>query len=168
MNITQDLLHELFVYKDDTLYWRVDRGSNKTKGKEVGNVAQHGYRVTSINGKKQYIHRIIWAMFNGTCEKTLSIDHIDGNPLNNNIDNLREVTHQENMWNRKNVKGYWRNSKINKWCANIQLNRKTIHLGSFDSEQEAHSAYLRAKEMYHKAPTTVSGTPWQEEVTEAA
>jgi hypothetical protein len=63
---------------------------------------------------------------------------------------LRSVTHQQNNWNRVNAKGYTIIKNSNKYRAEIRLNTKKIYLGSYNTEQEARSAYLAAKEIYHK------------------
>jgi hypothetical protein len=77
------------------------------------------------------------------------IDHIDGDRSNNKINNLREVTNQQNTFNRKEVKGYFFNSKIIKYEPRITLNNKQIYLGRFNTELEARNSYLEAKEKYH-------------------
>lgn len=75
-------------------------------------------------------------------------DHQYGNGLNNHSDNLRLVTHQQNGMNAqrssKNTSGFkgvsW-NKALNKWRAYIGYNGKHIHLGYFDTKEEAHEAY---------------------------
>lgn len=62
-----------------------------------------GIRVM-FNGKKFSVHRIIWVLNFGSIDNNLQIDHIDGNPFNNKIENLRLVTPRVNQRNRsKNV-----------------------------------------------------------------
>lgn len=89
--------------------------SNLTKGGYIYN----SYRTK--NGKQLvlYRHRVIWHYFNGEIPIGLQIDHIDGNRKNNRLDNLRLVTHKENMNNpitRKRMELVWsdknRNQKI--------------------------------------------------------
>ena len=80
-------------------------------------------------------------------DTTQQIDHIDRNRINNHINNLRIVTPQQNCFNR-NAKGYYLD-KHNKYVAQIKLNRKIKHLGYYDTEEEAHNAYLEAKKIYH-------------------
>lgn len=75
------------------------------------------------------------------------IDHKDGNRTNNKIDNLREVTNQQNTFNNKKSKGYYFNGYS--YCTQIVLDNKNIYLGSFITEQEARKAYLDAKKIYH-------------------
>jgi len=76
------------------------------------------------------------------------IDHKDGNRSNNRINNLREVTHQQNIFNIKSVKGYTKSH--NRFRAKIVLDNITIQLGRFNTEDEAKQAYLNAKKIYHK------------------
>lgn len=47
--------------------------------------------------KRDKVHRVIWRLYNGPIPPGLEIDHIDGDPGNNNISNLRLVTHAENI-----------------------------------------------------------------------
>jgi hypothetical protein len=72
------------------------------------------------------------------------IDHIDNNKLNNNLSNIRIVTHRENISKSKKRNKYtgvcWHKIK-NQYIASIQINKKLTHLGYFDSEYEAHLAY---------------------------
>lgn len=87
---------------------------------------------------------------------TEELDHIDHNGLNNTIDNLRIVTHQQNSMNRrkrntntsshyKNV--YWAKDR-SKWRADIMLNGKHIHLGQFSVETDAARAVDAAAKLY--------------------
>lgn len=53
-----------------------------------------------FKNKSVLIHRIIWVLFNGTIPDNMVIDHIDGNSMNNSIDNLRCITKQLNTLNK--------------------------------------------------------------------
>ena len=128
---------------------------NKTKWNEVTGTLcpkKSGYvfiRVC-INRKIYVKSRVIYKAFNDDFDindLTKQIDHIDRNPINNNITNLRIVTHQQNSFN-KGAKGYY--FSHGKWCAKIEINKKQIYLGRYNIEQDAKDAYLKAKEIYHK------------------
>jgi len=76
------------------------------------------------------------------------VDHINGIKNNNQKNNLRSVTHRQNNQNNK----YHREGKLigtcfendrNKWKSCIQINGKNINLGRFDTEIEAHNAYMK-------------------------
>jgi hypothetical protein len=103
-----------------------------------------------INNKKYNIrvHQFAWYYMYNECVK--EIDHINGNRSDNKINNLRSVTRNQNMWNRKTAKGYHWNKKAQKYAAQIRINNKAIHLGLYNTEEEASQAYLKAKEIYHK------------------
>ena len=77
------------------------------------------------------------------------IDHENHTRDDNSNDNLRVVTHQQNQFNRSNVKGYTWDKKRKKWVAYIRVNGKSKNLGGFETEDEARKAYLEAKAIYH-------------------
>jgi len=104
-----------------------------------------------------FLHRVIMARVIGReLEDNEFVDHINGNGLCNLRSNLRIVTNQQNMMNRKihkdNKSGYkgvcWV-KKAKKFCAQIQISGKRIHLGLFDSADEAYAAYCAAAKTYH-------------------
>lgn len=106
-------------------------------------------------GEKLYkVHRIIASCFLDLDIENLEdiIDHRDGNPSNNQIENLRVTTHQGNCWNKTRAKGYTWDKQYVKWKAQIMVDYKTIILGYFDTEEEARQAYLAAKLIYHIIP----------------
>ncbi len=76
------------------------------------------------------------------------IDHIDCNTLNNNINNLRILTNQQNVFNT-DAKGYYWNKNNNKFHSQICLDYKLKHLGYYNTEAEASMAYKAAKLIYH-------------------
>ena len=100
------------------------------------------------NKKKKYItiHRLVANSFFGDYNN-MFVDHIDRNRKNNNVDNLRYVNPSENSKNRsktKNKKYKGISFKDGKWVASIKVNKKTIHLGSYNNEIEAALSYDRA------------------------
>lgn len=114
-----------------------------------------GYKHGDIFSKKYRAHRVIWAMCNNKWPDEL-IDHINGDRSDNRLCNLREATRTENNRNggmRKNntsgLKGVSWNGRVEKWRATIFVNRKQVHLGTFDCKQKAHEAYKKAAEKYH-------------------
>jgi len=149
ISLTQDLLHELFDYDGGDLIWKVNRGTNKVKGNIAGHVHKDGYRYIKINKRKYKAHRVIWIYINGSIDKELQVDHINGIRNDNSIENLRLVSNQENQWNRTKAKGYCWNKAAKKWRARIQVDGKGIHLGFYNTEQDARNAYLQAKAMHH-------------------
>jgi hypothetical protein len=121
-------------------------------GNPITKKNRFGYRVCSlkINRVRYYIygHRLAWFLYYGELPKN-TIDHVDGDKLNNKMSNLRDVTHQENLFNCVRAKGYSWDSVNKKYAARIKVNNLNIFLGRFDTEQEARNAYLKAKQKYH-------------------
>lgn len=116
----------------------------KTGGKDLG-----CYLAVAINRKPAYIHRLVAEAFIENPEAKPQVDHVDGDKLNNNLDNLRWATHAENQHNKKKIKGYCWVSHAQKWKAEIRINSEKIYLGYYASEEEARQAYLDAKKIYH-------------------
>jgi hypothetical protein len=146
---SKERLLELFEYKDGILFNRTTRGRRGKKGARVGTGNGHGYLQTRIDGKQYVLHRLIYIMHNGDIEEGLCIDHIDGDPSNNRIDNLRKVTLQENQFNRPTAKGYYWQKAKQKYHAKIFIDGKAKFLGLFDLEEDAAQAYRVAKEKLH-------------------
>lgn len=101
-------LSGIFEYDPATgvITWRVSRpGRGCIAGRVAGSVT-HGwrYRTVFVDGKRMYCHRIAWQIVNGPIPDGLCIDHIDGDGLNNRIENLRTVTLSDNQRNRRMVK----------------------------------------------------------------
>ena len=97
------------------------------------------------------IHRIIGFAYLGlNIHNTKQvIDHIDRNPRNNQLTNLRIVSLQQNQFNR-NAKGFYKVG--NKYQAQIRLNGKQYHLGMYPTRELAHNAYLEGKKILHIIP----------------
>lgn len=118
-------------------------------GKEITRKNDKGYiliHTTVIEGQLRG-HHFAWYMTYGNVD-FIELDHMNRITSDNRIDNLRIVTHQQNKFN-SNAKGYTWNKGSNKWRSQIKLNGKTIHLGYFNTEEEAHQSYLKAKKIYH-------------------
>jgi len=120
----------------------------KYAGKRAGCIQQDGYRIINIHSSLYLAHRLAWLLVYGEPIPS-ELDHIDRNKLNNRIDNLREATRAQNIANagaRKNntlgIRGVHRWQ--GKYRARIEINRKSISLGMFDTAEEAGMAYREA------------------------
>lgn len=144
--INKEKVKELFIYDNGVIRWKDNRANNKVKAGDIaGCLNSKGYYHLAINGKRYKNHRLIWIMHFGEISNNLQIDHINGIRTDNRIENLRVVSNLENSRNRNFAKGCHFDKDKNKWRASIRRNGKSIHLGYFDNEKEAHEKYLDHK-----------------------
>ena len=158
---SQQELQEWFDYRDGNLYWKKTNAYCVKVGDKAGSVKKNTqYIQVGFKGKVYLIHRFIWAWHGYSLEPNEDIDHIDGDGLNNCIENLRAVSHKQNHENRKTaqknsksgVKGVCWN-KTKKWKAYICHNGKDIHLGYYVNKDDAIAARIEGeKEYYTHAP----------------
>jgi len=156
MMLSKEELNEIFEYKEGKLYWNQIRANRLHLGDEAGAVNSRGYLGIQLSSKNYKVHQIVWIMHFGNIPENLIIDHIDGNKINNNLNNLRLVTNSQNKMNSlkfkkltSKYKGVSWNQKANKWQACVRFERKNYHIGYFGIEEEAHKAYcFVAKEIF--------------------
>ena len=127
--------------------------NTKYAGKPAGSRRGGNMFRVEINHSDFLVHRIVWTLANGSWPEN-EIDHIDGNPANNALVNLRDVPHHINLGNQKlnskntsGVPGVYMN-RHGKWCAQMKVNQKTWHLGSFCTLAEA-AAVRKEAEVLH-------------------
>lgn len=138
------------------LRWVTQPGTKKLVGLMAGADRGDGYYKICFKKKRYYAHRVVWELHNGKLSKGEQIDHIDQNPSNNRISNLRIATNSENNCNRSrqsnNTSGFkgvsW-NKFTQSWEAYIKLNGKRKFLGYFLRKESAALAYRLNAEMYH-------------------
>ena len=164
-NIKDLSVNERFEYKDGELFWKhhplslfgTERAwkafNTKHAGKKVGRNV-NGYLYVPIKRRHYSIHRIIFFMFNG-CEPYI-VDHIDGNPLNNKIENLRAATNSQNQANTKlskrntsGYKGVYFHKSTGLWQASVRKDKKLIHLWLFKNIEDAVKARRSHFEVLH-------------------
>jgi len=150
--VTQELLKELYEYKDGTFFW-------KKTGKEHKSTpitAAHRYARLVVNKKAYMLHRLIFLYHNGYLPKV--IDHIDNNRENNSIENLRETTQQLNCLNRlthKTNKSGCKNvhfdKNYKKWRVCLLVNGKREIVGHFNDFEFAELVADEARQKFHGA-----------------
>ena len=130
------------------LSWKVNRQGHVKKGDIAGTVFNNGsgksYRSIKFKGSHYLVHRVCWLLHYK--ESPLDcIDHINGNGLDNRIENLRSVTRSQNQRNMKvssksktGVMGVSWDKRSKRWCARVKgSDKKTKHLGYFKDFFEA-------------------------------
>ena len=145
--LTQAEIKRRLRYEDGVLYWIHN-------GKVAGCIDKpSGYHRIKINYVLYLTHRVVWLYHHGSLPKV--IDHINHNRADNRIENLNNGTAQDNLKNlKRNDKannifmGVKRYNKTNPWRARITINNKSIHLGYYDSLEEAISMRLTANDHF--------------------
>lgn len=144
--ITQEELKSLFYYNQLTGIFTRTRN-----GKEAGCKNTLSYIVIRIgsrlNNKLYLAHRLAWLYVYGSMPE-FEIDHINGDPSDNRLVNLRSARHSENLRNLKlrvdnksGYKGVTFDKKLNKFRAAYFKLGKRCHLGLFDCAEDASNAY---------------------------
>lgn len=152
--MNQIKVKNLFDYVDGKLFWKVCPAHKVKIGDAVGSLRPNGYWHTQINGKRYYNHRIIFLWHHGYLPTKL--DHIDGNSLNNKVENLRPATDIENACNAKvridntsGVKGVSWQKNYRKWVVQLRVNKKIKRIGYFDDLELADLVAVMARDKYY-------------------
>lgn len=158
IEITLDVVRRLVRYdaKEGKLYWLKNTGGKGFADSECGYIADSGYRMMGFAGIEVRAHRIVWLLEHGAFPaEDLVIDHINRNRSDNRIENLRAVPQVLNAHNivkaKKNsttgLLGVHRNKK--RFSAGLYVDHKPKHLGTFDTPEQAHAAYVEAKKTFY-------------------
>jgi hypothetical protein len=157
-HLDQDLLKQILEYRDGNLYWKINPTPFISVGDKAGDInPTNGYERIKILRRSYLKHRLIFLYHHGYLpEFPKVVDHIDGNILNNHIENLRESTKSQNRWNSKvqhntisGIKGVYWVKKTGKWKAAIEINKKRYYLGEFLDKMEAAKVVQEFREKHH-------------------
>ncbi len=162
--------HLHFKYQKGKLFWRhnitVGKGRLYCKeGTEAGYTRKskkYPYHIISLNYLKFYRHRVVWEMFYGQIPEGYGINHINGKPGDDRIENLECIPFAENNMTHKCVNMYSTNTSgkkgvsfcadRGKWEAKAWYNGKTKHLGryeTFEAACDARSQWDNSKHTFH-------------------
>jgi len=153
-DIDSTLLHKHFYYVNGELFRKTKNHGCKI-GDKAGHLRWDGYNQVSFKNKSYLLHRLIFMMFHGYMP--LKVDHIDGNTLNNCIENLRPVNQIQNQQNSKlrksntsGIKNVSFHKRTNKWRVQFNVNGVSKYIGSFDDLELAELVAIEARNKYHK------------------
>jgi len=130
------------------------KGIIKTVSKDKD---KDGYVCVHLQGQRRMLHRIMFESFVRTLESNEDVDHIDGNPSNFTIHNLRACKRINNLtfknvkWDRKAPYVGVRSKQTKKygirWAGQIwcPIKKTNLHLGYFSTPEQAHEAYRKAR-----------------------
>ncbi|TYC48755.1 HNH endonuclease [Zoogloea oleivorans] len=137
-------LRRLFDCSDGKLFWKVSRQKINI-GDVAGSLKKTGYTTVTIDRKIYRLHRLIYQFHKGDLSADVVVDHIDGNPANNRIENLQVVSQKQNLQkitkhsnNTSGLVGVCWHKKSNKWRASyIDSNGKFKHIGYYTNKYQA-------------------------------
>jgi hypothetical protein len=153
MILTQTILSNLFDYNNGQLFWKNPTNRCK-KNPLAGCLGSHKYWQIRIKNKTYLAHRLIYLLMHGQMPK--QIDHIDGNKLNNQIQNLRPSNQSENRMNSRpssknkiGIKGVCWSKVHKKW--RVQVKKQGINLCDkfFDDLELAQLVAVEARNEHH-------------------
>ncbi len=159
-DLTAERLRELLDYNPDagvfTRRLAVGRNGGKRIGALCGNTKQNGYRYITIDRQTFREHRVVFLHVYGDWPSG-QVDHINGIKTDNRLANLRIVTQTVNQQNQRRAKannklgllGVTLDKRYGTFQASIRHSGKKMHLGSFQTKELAHAAYLNAKRRFH-------------------
>lgn len=156
--VSQERVRQLLDYNPETgvFTWMVDRRGTARAGGIAGSPTTGRYTVIGIDGVLFRAHRLAWLLSYGYMPDQF-IDHINGEPSDNRISNLREATPGQNQQNMKSAKSNSRSGVLGvgwhptdeKWRARIRVDGKLIFIGNFDTKEAAEAAYVAKKREIH-------------------
>lgn len=158
-DIEHKRLCEEITYDPETgLFFRI----KKSRGHDAGPITyvskSSGYLIVGVFARQFQGHRLAWFHHYGEWPKH-HVDHINGIKTDNRICNLRDVTQ---LVNNQNVRSANRRSKTGyvgvvpnkkRFSAQICRGDAQYHLGTFDTPELAHAAYVEAKRRLHEGCT---------------
>ena len=148
--VTKEQLRELLDYQDGHF---IEKKTGKVKN-ETPITAQHRYQRVVVLGKAYPLHRLVFLYHHGFLPKI--IDHADNDRSNNRIENLREVTQQQNCLNRKAHKNnksgaknvHWE-ANMKKWRVLVTVDGKRRNLGAYEDLEFAAMVAHEARDKFH-------------------
>lgn len=139
--------------KDGKLVWSRTKGRS-IQGNEIGWVSKHGYREMQLDNQRKKVHHVVWFLHTGQWPTML--DHINGNRLDNRIENLRTCSSQENArntagWKNRELPRNVYSTQYGKYRAALCIGGKFKQIGTFDTIDEADKAATTAREVNYGA-----------------
>lgn len=155
-----------FTFRRRGLHWfKSQRACNawnaRFEGRPTGTDNGAGYTSLRLLGMSYKAHRVAWMWVFGK-QPDGEIDHVNQDPSDNRIENLRVASRAANQQNQRRAQrsnrstgllGAYRDKATGRFRAAIRHNGKSLYLGQFDTAPEAHAAYVEAKRKLHEGCT---------------
>jgi hypothetical protein len=157
--MTLEIIKDYIAYNEETgiFTWKKLRPSQHRQkiGDEVGHYDK-GLVHIKFNQQKFSASRLAWFYIHGAMPNG-KIEHINGNTSDNSAKNLQLVSQEDlcrkvvtNKRNKTGYPGVSYNKNAGKFVAVIRMRGKSMHLGCFDSAEEAANVYAVTKEVLHE------------------
>lgn len=153
-------VREMFIYDELTGVISRRIGLKRSpSGTVVGTKDSYGYLVVGIDGKMHKAHRLVWLYAHGEWPSGF-IDHINHNPSDNRICNLRIVSNEQNQQHQSKAHSDNKTSGMldvcfhkrhGKFMASISIKKKVKFIWYFETAGLAHDAYIATKSKCHPA-----------------
>jgi hypothetical protein len=136
------------------LFWKKKVASKVVVGQEAGSTRADGYKLIQVNKRRYLVHQVIFALKHKYFAKEL--DHINGNPFDNRVENLRAVNRHENNYNRRTpshntsgIKGVFMQKRGKTWSARLTTKSKLFRVGGFATKELAFEFLTLWRELAH-------------------
>jgi hypothetical protein len=138
---------KLLDYDEETgeFHWKVRMSWRVREGDKAGGMTGTGYLCIGICGEIWPAHRLAWLLSVGDDPGNKVIDHIDENPLNNRIDNLRRLDNHLNTARSRTPKCCAKQAWNGRYQAVYTLEGVKHYLGTYDTEEEASKVGRQAR-----------------------
>lgn len=146
-----------YTYNPDTglFFHRGDKRGPIKNGAPAGARHAMGYLYLSLSGERKLGHRVAWLLTHGEWPEAM-IDHVNGDPSDNRLCNLRAATSRENQRNKRcyknntsGIKGVSWDRSAGKWIARLKVPERYLHLGYFSEKGAAAAAYAEAANKHY-------------------
>lgn len=159
-DLTQEALKAVLAYDAETgiFTWKVRIANCTYVGDVAGGKNAWGYVKIRTHGLSFGAHRLAWFCVHGVWPSRL-IDHINGDPSDNRIANLRDVSLSVNSQNQRSARKDSSTGLLGahryrgRFIAKLGVGGRTIRFGVHDTPEAAHAAYIAGKRIHHEGNT---------------
>ncbi len=152
--LTREKILDRLSYNEET--GSLTRNWKGGSSRPTGTVRHDGYIRINVDGRLYYAHRLVWIIFNGAIPDGMQVDHIDCDPSNNKISNLRLATQSQNNHNQRvyknstsGVKGVIWSKREQRWKVTCWLGNVKHNGGTFKCLDEAIAAQEKLRSGLH-------------------
>lgn len=154
--LTLERLKEVLRYCPETgeFRWLVSPSNSVRAGSVAGSVESNGYRRIAIDYTSYQATHLVWFYMTGEFPAGM-VDHRNRSRDDNRWENLRPASRSQNnansrvrVYNKLGIKGV-KATPYGRFMANIKFDKKQRYLGTFDTAEEAHAAYMAAARQRH-------------------